>query len=72
MNPSFLRWLCHIHRLHQLIDTLHLHQDLLYGLKKLGLDDQQMLYHRGQVLDVIAVTIIEIADSVVHHLNNRD
>jgi hypothetical protein len=61
----------YFHRLYQLIDILHLLQDLLYGLKKLGLDDQQLLKRWGWVLNVIVVTIVEIAASVVYHLNDR-
>jgi hypothetical protein len=40
---SLLWWGSYFHRLHQLIDALHLHYDMWYGLKKLSLDDQQML-----------------------------
>jgi hypothetical protein len=36
-------WGSYFHRLCQLIDVLHLRHDLLYGLKKLSFDDQQML-----------------------------
>jgi hypothetical protein len=48
-----------------------LHQDLLHGLKKLSLDDQQLLNCWGLVLNIIVVTVVAIAPSVICHLNSK-
>jgi hypothetical protein len=57
--------------MHQLVYALHLHQNLLHGLKKLSLDDQQLLKRRGWVLIIIVVNIAGIVALVICHLNNR-
>jgi hypothetical protein len=64
-------WGFFFHRLHQLVYALHLHQNLLHGLKKLSLDDQQLLKHQGWVLILVVVVIVGIVAPIIFHLNNR-
>jgi hypothetical protein len=56
-------WGSYIHSLHQLVHVLHLHHDLLFGLKKFSLDYQELLKRWGSALNVIVVTVVGIATS---------
>jgi hypothetical protein len=64
-------WGSFFHRLHQLVDVLLLYQDLLYGPKKLSLDDQQFLKCWGWVLNVIVIVVVVVVPSIICHLNHK-
>jgi ribosomal protein L36 len=57
--------------MHQLVYALHLHQNLLHSLKKLSLDDQQLLKRRGWVLVIVVIDVARSVALVICDLNNR-